>query len=139
MPNAERNKKRKANLLSESAVKCQKLSDLFSFQDSLHPVSVIISIAIQNPEATNQLNTICKSSINENDIITPDKKINKPQNLVTYANKPEVQPSGSSSTLSNTTVAEHVATRPSCELSDHVTETATTCLPTCEPSVKKLK
>ena len=35
MPNAERSKKRKADLLSESAVKCRKLSDLFQSQRQL--------------------------------------------------------------------------------------------------------
>lgn len=141
MPNAERSKKRKANLLSESAVQCQKLSDLFKFHESHQSVSV--SVAIQNPEATNKLNTLCKSSINENGIITPDIKVINPQNLGTYANEPEMQPSGSSTVStpvsnSNTTVAEHDANSPRCELSDCVPETATV-LPTFEPSAKKLK
>lgn len=116
---------------------------MFKFHESHQSVSV--SVAIQNPEATNKLNTLCKSSINENGIITPDKKVINPQNLGTYANEPEMQPSGSSTVStpvsnSNTTVAEHDANSPRCELSDCVPETATVLpMPTVEPSAKKLK
>ena len=95
----KKSKKRKADLLSESAVKCRKLADLFQRQESLQSVSV----ASQNPEAANQLNTASKLSINN--VMSPDNKVIQSLSLLTDANEPEAQPSGSSLTVSNTTVA----------------------------------
>ena len=130
MPNADRINKRKADLLSECAVKCRKLSDLLQSQrqESIHSVTVMS----QNAEAANQSNTTSQSSIT---VMSLDNKAIQSLSSLTDAN--QAQPSAV--TVSMTTVAEHVAdTSELCSAHDGVTKAAAV-MSTCELAAKESK